>query len=116
MEASDFNHFVIVGKTEHGVNRFICTPENTELYLHHPDKYRDVDHMFHRIDERDRRLGAFVWRHVLGEETFEHYSDLMCASLNWIVHYRPTPTDSDMEQFATDFVDVPNELPNDWLE
>lgn len=109
----DFNQFIIIGKTEYGVREFGCTPDNTELYLHHPN-WRDVDHIFHRIDERDRRLGAFVWRHVLGEELFEAHANRMCESMNWIVHYRPEPVESDLAQFERDFVDVPDELPEDF--
>jgi hypothetical protein len=110
-----FDRFILRGRTEHGVREFECTPENTELYLHH-ERYRDVDHMFHRIDETDRRLGAFVWRHVLGEEDFEQYSDAMIESGLWIAHYRPTPTETDMEQFTKDYLAVPDELPDNWQE
>lgn len=110
---SDFNHFILKGKTEHGYREFECTPDNTELYLHH-EQYEDVDHIFHRIDEADRRLGAFVWRHVLGEERFEEHADMMCGSGLWTVIYRPEPTESDLNQFAQDFMDVPDELPDDW--
>ena len=110
---SEFDHFTLVGETEHGEKIFECTPDNTELYLHH-EQYEDVDHIFHRIDERDRRLGAFVWRHTLGSERFEEHADMMTGSGLWIVHYRPEPTDSDMAQFTADYIDVPDELPDDW--
>lgn len=109
----DFNRFTIRGRTEDGIREFECTPENTELYLHHP-RWQEVDHIFHRIDDADRRLGAFVWRHVLGEELFEQHAQLMTGSMNFIVSYRPTPTESDLEQFSKDVTDIPNELPDDW--
>ena len=110
---SEFNFFILKGQTEDGHREFECTPDNTELYLHH-EQYEDVDHIFHRIDETDRRLGAFVWRHVLGEESFEEHADMMCESGLWTVMYRPEPVESDLNQFAQDFLDVPDELPEDW--
>lgn len=109
----NFRHFTIRGMTEWGVREFDCTPDNTELYLHHPT-YEDVDHIFHRFDTVDRRLGAFVWRHILGEEDFEEHADYMTGSQNWVVIYRPEPTESDLNQFAQDFLDIPDELPDDF--
>lgn len=109
----NFNHFTLRGNTECGVREFDCTPDNTELYLHHPN-WEDVDHIFHRIDDSDRRLGAFVWRHVLGEEAFEEHCNLMTGSMNWIVHYRPEPIENDLSQFEHDYMDIPDELPDDF--
>ena len=108
----DFNYFTIKGLTEKGMREFECTPDNTELYIHHP-QYADVDHIFHRIDNTDRRLGAFVWRHVLGE-AFQEHADMMQRSLNWVVYYRPEPLETDLSQFSRDFLAVPDELPDDW--
>jgi len=109
----NFRYFTLRGMTEQGHREFECTPDNTELYLHHP-QYEDVDHIFHRIDDNDRRLGAFVWRHVLGEDAFEEHCAMMTGSMNWTVIYRPEPLESDLAQFSKDFLDVPDELPDDW--
>lgn len=80
-------------------HRFECDPTNTELYIHHPT-YADVDHIFHRFDPTDRRLGAFVWRSVLGAERFGEIALFMRDCGEYELHYRPVPTDSDLEQFA----------------
>jgi hypothetical protein len=109
----DFDHFILKGETEQGYTEFYCTPVNTELYLHHP-KWRDVDHIFIRINEKERRLGAFVWRHVLGEEVFEEHAHNMTDSFNWDIYYRVNPTDNDLEQFEKDFIQIPSELPEDF--
>ncbi len=95
---SEFNFGVRVNTTD-GENRLLeCHGENTELYRHHPN-FKDVDHFFIRIDERDRRLGAFLWRQILGDEQFEALSLRTIQSGEFIVVYRPEPTDSDMQQF-----------------
>lgn len=110
---SDFRHFVLRANTDQGLREFECTPDNTELYIHHP-QYKDVDHIFHRIDDSDRRLGGFVWRHILGEEAFNEHTNRMIQSMNWCVFFRPEPTEVDMAQFTHDFVGIPDELPDDF--
>ncbi len=101
--------------TENGAERLTCTPENTELYIHHPDKWKDVDHLFYRLDpESDRRLGGFVWRHILGDEEFEALGTRMSQSLNWMIVYRPEPTETDMNEYLKEAVDVPDSLPDDF--
>jgi len=106
-----FNYFVINAETDQGPKELQCTPDNTELYLHSED-WSEVDHIFHRIDERDRRLGGFVWRHATGN--FDDTAQAMVQSGNWLVTYRPVPLESDMAQYAQDVVEVPDELPEDF--
>jgi hypothetical protein len=104
-----FDKFTLHGQTENGVRDFECTPDNTELYLHRQE-FREVDHIFHRFDDVDRRLGAFVWRHVLGEEQFNYYTSLMWESQNWTIIFRPEPTDGDMQNFAHEQLEIPDTI------
>lgn len=83
---------------EAGERLFRCTGTNTELYLHAPN-YRDVDHLFHRYDGNDKRLGAFVFRQILGEQEFEKIKQYMTSTGTYPIAYRPEPTESDMYQF-----------------
>lgn len=95
------HYFVLNLTTERGDESFTCTGDNAELYRHKP-QYREVDHVFVRISDTDRRLGGFVWRHILGEEEFERVSQFMYQSGEYPIHYRPEPTESDFEQFLHD--------------
>lgn len=106
-----FNFFTVNAQTDQGPQQFMCTPDNTELYLH-SEGWDEVDHIFHRIDERDRRLGGFIWRHATGN--FDDTAENMVTSGNWTVTYRPVPLESDMAQYAQDVVEVPDELPEDF--
>jgi hypothetical protein len=110
---SEYNHFKIVAETEEGEHELDCTPENTQLYMH-SNKYRDVDHIFHILDSTERTIGAFVWRHALGEEAFNEQSMKMIDSGLWVYNYRPEPVETDIEQFTRDFLDIPNEIPDEW--
>ena len=95
-------HFFILNLlTERGYETFTCTGDNSELY-HHKPQYREVDHVFVRIEETNRRLGGFVWRNILGEEEFERISQFMYQSGEYPIHYRPEPTESDFEQYLHD--------------
>lgn len=87
-----------VTSRELGESIFRCTGENTELYVHGPN-YRDVDHIFHRYDETDRRLGGFVFRSLLGEDEFERIKKYVYSAGTYPITYRPTPTDGDMDEF-----------------
>lgn len=90
--------FNIVGMTEFGEQLFVCNGNNTELYLH-SEQYQEVDHLFHRIDERDRRIGGFIWRSILGEDEFDRIASFMHESGEYKIVYSPEPTEGDMEQF-----------------
>lgn len=91
-------NFTIRAKTDRGLIEFFCTGENTELYVFSP-KFQEVNHIFHRYDDTDRRLGAFVWKHILGEEDFNGLAQYMNETGEYPIFYRPEPLDSDMEQF-----------------
>lgn len=89
---------------ENGEQILDCTPDNTTLYLHRPDVNEDYDHLFYQLSEEElpeeyrgqaRNMGAFLTRHVLGEEDFEELAKRMWDSDNWTVVYRPNPTASD---------------------
>lgn len=103
---SDFRRFFIDSQTvEHGPVKLECTPDNTTLYLHHPDRFPMYDHFFVNLPEelvseeyRGRNVGAFVTRHIIGEEEFERIANAVSASCNYPVVYRPEPTDSDRRQ------------------
>lgn len=91
--------FVINGREPDGnPRRFVCTGDNTELYVHHPN-FADVDHIFHRFDTKERRLGAFIWRAILGHEEFERIAEYMRDSLEYPMFYKPEPSEGDMQQF-----------------
>ena len=113
MEFESFNYFMVEANTEFGETELHCTPDNTELYLH-SEEYEEVDHIFHRINPVERRLGGFIWKHVLPEDEWETITEAMIESGNWIVMYRPEPTDTDMANYARDVVDIPDELPDDF--
>lgn len=91
-------HFYIRAATDKGEMKFHCTGENTELYIHHPN-FKEVDHLFHRLDESDRRLGGFVWRHILGEEEFERIAMYMHESGAFQITYKPQPAEGDFEEY-----------------
>lgn len=76
-----------------------CTPDNSELYIH-SDQWKDVDHIFYRLpSDPERKLGAFLWRSVLGTEFFDSIGADIWASGDYQVHYRPQPTETDIEQY-----------------
>jgi hypothetical protein len=87
-----------VESPENGTQRFHCTGGNTELYVHAPN-YRDVDHLFHRYDPEDRRLGAFVFRQILGEDEFERIRQYVFNSGAYPITYRPEPTETDFAEY-----------------
>lgn len=95
MSESSFN---IRASSERGEEFFVCTGDNTELYLH-SDQYAEVDHVFHRFDDTNRTIGAFVFRQVLGVEEFDTIAEYMIQSCDYMVTYRPVPTDSDFDQY-----------------
>lgn len=95
---SDIFFTINVHSPDQGEVEFTCTGDNTELYIHHPN-FKDVDHVFHRYDPEDRRLGAFMFRQILGEEEFERIRQYIYETGTYPITYRPEPTDSDMEQF-----------------
>ena len=113
---SEFNYFAIPYMTPEGDSGIMdCTPDNTELFRH-SEQWKEVDHVFIRVDPVDRRLGAFVWRHVLGEEEFDDLSTKMVDSTNYPHHYRPYPAEGDLEQYEQDAVGVPDTLPEDFIQ
>ena len=76
-----------------------CNPDNTELYIHSP-QWQEVDHIFYRLpSDPERRLGAFLWRAVLGTEYFDSVTSDLWASGDYDIHYRPQPTEADIEQY-----------------
>ena len=95
MSEASFN---IRAQSERGEEQFTCTGENTELYLH-ADQYEEVNHIFHRYDSTERALGAFLFRHILGEEEFDTVAQYMIQSAEYMVVFRPTPTDGDFDQY-----------------
>lgn len=105
----EFKHFFINAQTEElGAQRYECTPENTILYLHRPKVADQYDHIFRTLSEEElpedlrgtaRNLGGFIWREILGDEEFEQIGQAMCASYNFQVVYRPTPTQADQLQY-----------------
>lgn len=118
MEEHDFDnfyHFTVKGRvSETGEPvELQATPDNAELYIHHED-YEEVDHVFVRINPTVRALGAFLWKSVLNED-FEPVVEAMIESGNWVVVYRPVPTDADFAQYAHDHTNVPDELPPDFM-
>ena len=94
MEAS----FNIRAQSERGQEVFTCTGDNTELYLH-GDQYEELNHIFHRYDQTERALGAFLFKSVLGEEEFDTVAQYMIQSASYPVMFRPVPTDSDFDQY-----------------
>lgn len=95
MEEASFN---IRAQSERGEEYFTCTGDNTELYLH-ADQYAEVDHIFHRYGPTARHIGAFVFRNILGQEEFDTVAEYMIQSAEYMVTYRPTPTDADFDQY-----------------
>ncbi len=106
-----------------------CTPDNSHLYLHHPDRNEHYDHIFRRLSEEEtpeqlrgthENLGGFIWREVLGEEEFENIATMMSMSCNFVVVYKPEPSNADVEQYK-DFAlkQLHRELeemnPDDWF-
>lgn len=90
--------FRIKASTDQGERDFRCTGENTELYLF-SERFEEVNHIFHRFDSTDTRLGAFVWKSILGEEEFNKLATYMHDSGEYHIFYRPEPMDTDMEQY-----------------
>jgi hypothetical protein len=112
--ASDFMHFGMSYRDTDGVTgRLECTPDNTELYYHSP-QWKEVDHLFIRINPDDKIIGAFVWRHILGEDVFEKLGRTIIASQNFSFHYRPYPAEADLEQYEHAVGGIPDELPDDF--
>lgn len=95
MSEASFN---IRAKSERGEEFFVCTGDNTELYLH-GDLYEEINHIFHRYDTTERVLGAFVFRDILGADEFDTIAQYMIQSAEYMVVYRPTPTESDFDQY-----------------
>ena len=112
MSHEDFNYFTIHGNSEEGPVELHLTPDNTELYLH-GEEFEMVDHIFHRYDPLERRLGAFIWQHTC-EDEWEGIIEAIIESGNWIVNYRPVPTESDFQQYGRAILEVPDELPEDF--
>ena len=94
-------NFTIRVESERGKEDLYCDGSNTELYIH-SDQYKEVDHIFNRIDHTDRRLGAFIWRHILGEENFNNIAMYMHNSGEFAITYKPEPSEADFEQFLQD--------------
>ena len=94
-------NFTIRVESERGQEDLYCDGDNTELYIH-SDQYKEVDHIFNRIDQRDRRLGAFIWRHILGDENFNNIAMYMHSSGEFPITYKPVPTEADFEHFLQD--------------
>lgn len=95
MSEASFN---IRAQSERGEEVFVCTGDNTELYLH-ADQYQELDHVFHRYDSVERALGAFLFKSVLGDEEFDTVAQYMIESAEYMVVFRPTPTESDFDQY-----------------
>ena len=95
MSEASFN---IRAQSERGDEQFTCTGDNTELYLH-TDQYAEVDNIFHRFDVNDRAIGAFLFRQVLGDEEFDTVAQYMIQSAEYMVVFRPTPTETDFDQY-----------------
>ena len=91
--------FTITAQTDFGEMDFYCTPENTELYLH-SNNYSSIDHIFNRYNNLDRTLGVFVWREVLGNEEFIRISDFIHNTGAYEIHYKPTPSEADLQQYG----------------
>lgn len=92
-----------------------CSPDEVSLYFHSP-QFREVDHIYHVVEDtdNDQIIGTFIWRHLMGEEAFNEFSQAMVESGNWEYHYRPVPLDQDMESFAASQIKVPDTLPTDF--
>lgn len=90
--------FNLRAMTDQGEQLFTCTGDNTELYVHAP-QFKDVDHLFHRHDPNDRRLGGFVFRSLLGEEEFERIRQYIFDSGAYPITYRPEPTETDFAEY-----------------
>lgn len=90
--------FRIKASTDQGERDFKCTGENTELYLF-SEQFAEVNHIFHRFETTDSRLGAFVWKSILGEEEFDRIATYMNDSSEYPIFYRPEPLETDMEQY-----------------
>ena len=78
-----------------------CTPDNAEIFIH-AEKWKLIDHIWRISDdpeERARRLGMFVWREILGDEAFEDLGDFMRKTYMYPIHYRPEPTEEDMQLY-----------------
>lgn len=90
--------FNLRAMTEQGEKLFVCTGDNTELYVHAP-QFKEVDHLFHRYDPEDRRLGGFVFRHILGDDEFERIRQYIFNTGAYPITYRPEPTETDFAEY-----------------
>ena len=116
IEYGDFTYFNINGTNTQGEPLVLrCNPDETSLYLHSP-QFREVDHIYHLAEDvtDNQMIGAMVWRHLLGDEAFDEFSQAMIESGNWEYHYRPEPLEYDMECFASSQILIPESLPNDF--
>lgn len=105
-EFREFN--VRVNTEELGSMVLRCTPDNSVLYLHHPDRNEHYDHIFRRLAEDETpeplrgthgNLGGFIWREVLGHDEFENIATLVSNSCNFPVIYKPEPDPADAQQY-----------------
>jgi hypothetical protein len=102
----EFNEFFArIRSVELGDMRLRCVPDNTILYLHHPDRSKEYDHFWRQLGEEERpeefrgagNYGAFITRHVLGEDAFEELANRVSESCNFRVVYSPDPTEVDKQ-------------------
>jgi hypothetical protein len=112
----ELTHFNIGITNSEGMRIVLhCNPSETSLHLHSPE-FREVDHLFHVTDDTDENqtFGAILWRHLIGEDAFDEFSQAMIESGNWAYHYRPEPLEQDMESFASSQLQIPETLPIDF--
>lgn len=113
---NDFTQFTAhVNTIEQGPMELTCTPDNTTLYLHHPDRWAMYDHFFYRMtaeelpeEYRDRAgvMGGFLTRHSMGDEVFEELANRVSDSCNFTVVYNPAPTDQDRKAIDEQMQDI----------
>lgn len=114
-DPSNFNEFTVNAYTEEfGEMKLICDTNNSILYLHHPERNLQYDHIFRILSEQEipvelrhtgKLLGGFIWREVLGHEEFENIANCMANSCNFQVIYNPEPTDIDRIEYNSYAID-----------
>ena len=112
---SEFKSFTARVRTlECGEMDLECTPDNTVLYLHHPERSVQYDHFFYQLrpdelpdgTDRTRNFGAFLTAHCMGEEMFESLVKRVTDSCEWKVIFCPDPLPSDKEAIDSQIADI----------
>ena len=111
-EPFDYEHEPLLGfnvrvnTQEFGEMILECNAENTSLFLHHPIRNSDYDHMFYKMPkellteeqiERNKNFGAFLTAHSMGQDAFDEHASALIEDDEWTVVYKAEPTPADKE-------------------